>query len=86
MLSIQLHHLSLIVSLLETERIRNKSDDIVIINVRKTIDTLFGITTEESDTELCCTEKNVAQQSNFSTMKKQKGCQSIQHVRKQDST
>lgn len=74
MLSIPLHHLSLIVSLLETERIRNKSDDIVIINVRKTIDTLFGITTEESeesDTELCCTEKNVAQQSNFSTMKKQ---------------
>jgi hypothetical protein len=56
--------------LLETERIRNKSDDIVIINVRKTIDTLFGIITEESDTEFCCTEKNVAQQSNFSTMKK----------------
>lgn len=71
MLSIPLHHLSLIVSLLETERIRNKSDDIVIINVRKTMDTLFGITTEESDTELYCIEKNVAQQSNFSTMKKQ---------------
>lgn len=81
MLSIPLHHLSLIVSLLETERIRNKSDDIVIINVSKTIDTLFGITTEESVTEICCTEesdtelcyteKNVAQQSNFSIMKKQ---------------
>lgn len=80
MLSIPLHHLSLIVSLLETERIRNKSDDdIVIINVRKTMDTLFGITnplfgiiTEESDTEFYCIEKNVAQQSNFSTMKKSK--------------
>jgi len=72
LLSIPLHHLSLIVSLLETERIRNKSDDdIVIINVSKTIDTLFGITTEESDTPLCYTEKNVAQQSNFSIMKKQ---------------
>lgn len=72
--------------MLETERIRNKSDDIVIINVRQTIDTLFGITTEESDTELYCIETNVAQQSNFSTMKKQNGYQSIQHVRKQDST
>lgn len=72
--------------MLETERIRNKSDDIVTKTVRQTIDTLFGITTEDPNPELYCIETNVAQQSNFSTMKKQNGYQSIQHVRNQDST